>query len=122
MLDEICQKQNSIKVKKKDFKMVMENLIASTIFFKGVLLKISINRSLNKEEKIVLERHQKKLGNIFKEENELNNLYDNPSTVSSNFLTHVLSIKECSILKFGLKYELTTCSNESNILNYAEHI
>ena len=102
--------------------MVMENLIASTIFFKGVLLKISINRSLNKEEKIVLERHQKKLGNIFKEENELNNLYDNPSTVSSNFLTHVLSIKECSILKFGLKYELTTCSNESNILNYAEHI
>ena len=34
----------------------------------------------------------------------------------------VLSKKECSFLKLGLKYGLATRSNESNILAYAENI
>ena len=46
---------------KKDFKMAMENLLTSTTFFKEVLSKMSINRSVIKEEKIVLNRHPKKL-------------------------------------------------------------
>ena len=36
---------------KEDFKMAMENLLTSTTFFKELLLKMSINRSVIKEEK-----------------------------------------------------------------------
>ena len=45
---------------KKDFKTAMENLLVSTTFFKGVVLEISINFSVIKQEKLVLKRHQKK--------------------------------------------------------------
>ena len=82
LLDEISKKQKSIKVMKKDFKMTMENLLASTTFFKGVVLKISINRSVIKEEKLVL---KKKLDNLLKKKNELNDIYNNPNTMVTNF-------------------------------------
>ena len=107
---------------KKDFKMAMENLLASATLFKGVVLKISINCSVIKEEKLVLKRHQKKLDNLLKEKNELNDIYDNPNIVVTNLSSHVQSNKEYSILKFGLKYGLPTRPNESNILAYAEDI
>ena len=60
--------------------------------------------------------------NLLKEKNELNDIYDNPNTVVTNLSSHVLSNKEYSILKFGLKYGLATRPNESNILAYAEDI
>ena len=69
LLDEISKKQKSIKVMKKDFKTAVENLIASKTFFRRVVLKISINRSVIKEEKLVLKRHQK-LDDLLKEKNE----------------------------------------------------
>ena len=86
---------------KRDFKTAMENLLASTTFFKGVVLKISINRSVIKEEILVLKRHQNKLNNLLKEKIELNDIRDNPKTVVTNLSSHALSNKECSILKFG---------------------
>ena len=107
---------------KKDFKTAMENLLASATFFTGVVLRISINRSVIKEEKLVLKRHQMKLHDLLKEKNNLNDIYDNPNTVVTNLSSHVLSNEEYSILKFGLKYGLPTCPNESNILAYAEDI
>ena len=116
LLDEISTKQKSIKLMKKDFKMALENLLASTTFFKGVVFKISINRSVIKEEKLVLKRHQKNLDNLLKEKSELNDIYDNPNTVVTNLSGHVLLNKEYTILKFGLKYGLVTRPNESNIL------
>ena len=64
LLDEISKKKKSIKLMKKDFKMAMENLLTSTTFFKELLSKMSINRSVIKEEKIVLNRHPKKLNNL----------------------------------------------------------
>ena len=39
-----------------------------------------------------------------------------------NLSSHVPSNEEYSVLKFGLKYGLATCPNESNILTYAEEI
>ena len=48
----------------------MEKLLASTTFFKGAVLKISINCSVIKEEKLVLKRHQKKLYILLKDKNE----------------------------------------------------
>ena len=65
---------------KKYFKTAVGNLIASKTFFRRVVLKISINRSVIKEEKLVLKRHQK-LDNLLKEKNELNDIYDNRNTV-----------------------------------------
>ena len=60
---------------KKDFITSMENLEVSTIFFKEVALKISINRSVViKEEKVALKCHQKKLDNLLKEKNKLNDI------------------------------------------------
>ena len=53
----------------------MENLEVSTIFFKEVALKISINRSVViKEEKVALKCHQKKLDNLLKEKTKLNDI------------------------------------------------
>ena len=57
----LVRKKKSIKLMKKDFKMAVENLLTSTTFFKELLSKMSINRSVIKEEKIVLNRHPKKL-------------------------------------------------------------
>ena len=119
LLDEINKKQKFIKVIKKDFKTTMENLLVSTTFFKEVVLKISINSFVIKEEKLVLKRHQK---NLDKEKKELNDIYDNPNTVVANLLSHVLSNEDYRILKFGLKCGLSTCPNESNILAYAKDI
>ena len=96
----LSKKQRSIKVMKNDFKTAVENLLASTTFFKGVVLKISINRSVTKEEKLVLKRHQKKSDNL----NELNDIYDNPKTVVTDLSSHVLA----------------TRPNESNILAYMQ--
>ena len=44
----------------------MENLLASIAFFKRAVLNISISRSVIEEEKLVLQRHQKKLDNLLK--------------------------------------------------------
>ena len=107
---------------KKDFKTATENLLASATFFKRVVLRISINRSVIKEVKLVLKRHQKKKDNLLKEKNELNDIYDNPNIVVTNLSSDVLSNEEYSTLKFGLKYGLATRPNESNILAYAEDI
>lgn len=69
----------------------MENLQVSTIFFKEVALKISINRSVViKEEKVALKCHQKKLDNLLKEKNKLNDINDNPNTIVTNLSSHVL--------------------------------
>ena len=121
-LDEISRTQKSIKVMKKDFKTALENLLTSTTFFKGVVLKIWINRSVIEEEKLVLKRHQKKLDNLLKEKNKLNDIYGNSNTVVTNLASHVLSNEEYNILKFRLKYGLATRPNESDILPYAEDI
>ena len=115
LLNEVSKKLKSIKSMKEDFKTVMENLLPSTTFFKGVVLEISISFSVIKQEKLVLKRHQKKLDNLLKEKNKLNDIYDNPNIVVTNFSSHALSNKEYSILKFGLKYGLVTRPNESNI-------
>ena len=72
--DETSKKQRSIRLMKKYFKTSMENLLVSTTFFKGVTLKISINRSVIKEEKAVLKCPQKKLDSLLKEKNKLNDI------------------------------------------------
>ena len=100
----------------------MEKLLASTTFFKGAVLKISINCSVIKEEKLVLKRHQKKLYILLKDKNESSDIYGNLNTVVTNLPCHVLSNEEYSTLKFRLKYGLATRPNESNILVYAEEI
>ena len=100
----------------------MEKLLASTTFFKGAVLKISINCSVIKEEKLVLKRHQKKLYILLKDKNESSDIYGNLNTVVTNLPCHVLSNEEYSTLKLRLKYGLATRPNESNILVYAEEI
>ena len=61
----------------------MKNLLALTTFFKGIILKISINRFVIKEKKRVLKHSQDKLNNLIKEKNELNDIYNNPDTVAA---------------------------------------
>ena len=75
-----------------------------------------------KEEKRVLNRHKKELNNVLNEKTDQENISQNPSTVVANLSTHVLTNEEYNILKFGVKYELATCRNESKVLAYAEDI
>ena len=75
---------------KKGFRTSMNNLLASTTFFKGIVLKISINQSVIKEEKRVLKYYQKKLDNLIKEKNELNDIYNEQNTVAANLSSHIV--------------------------------
>ena len=75
---------------KKGFRTSMNNLLASATFFKGIVLKISINQSVIKEEKRVLKYYQKKLDNLIKEKNELNDIYNEQNTVAANLSSHIV--------------------------------
>ena len=123
LLDEINSKRCSTKELKKELPYLMETLSSSTTFFKGIVLRISINRSVLKDEKKIVKRHQKKLENRKNiEKNIENNIHENPNPVVTNLSSHNLTNEEHSILKFGLKHGLATHPNESNILLYAEDI
>ena len=73
LLDEINSKRRSTKELKKELSDSMETLSSSTAFFKSIVLRISINRSVLKDEKKIVKRHQKKLENLLKEKNIENN-------------------------------------------------
>ena len=57
LLDEIHNKHQSIKQLKKDVTTSMENLPSATTLFKSIILRISINRSVLKDEKKIIKRH-----------------------------------------------------------------
>ena len=122
LLDEINNKRRSIKELRKELCDSMKVLSSSTTFFKSIILRISINRSVLKDEKKIIKRHRKKLDSLIKEKNKENNIHENPNPVVTNLSSHDLSNEELSILKFGLKHGLATRPNESNILSYAEDI
>ena len=122
LLDGINSKRHSIKELKKELCDSMKALSSSTTFFKSIILRISINRSVLKDEKKIIKRHRKKLDSLIKEKNKENNIHENPNPVVTNLSSHDLSNEELRILKFGLKHGLATRPNESNILSYAEDI
>ena len=100
----------------------MKVLSTLTTFFKSIILRISINRSVLKDEKKIIKRHGKKLDSLIKEKNKENNIHENPNTLVTNLSSHDLSNEELGILKFELKHGLATRPNESSILSYAEDI
>ena len=100
----------------------MKALSSSTTFFESIILRISINWSVLKDEKKIIKHHWKKLNSLIKEKKKGNNIHENPNPVVTNLSSHDLSNEELSILKFGLKHGLATRPNESNILPYAEDI
>ena len=112
----------SIKELRKKLRDSMKVLSLSTTFFKSIILRISINQSVLKDEKKIIKRHQKKLDSLINEKNKENNLHENPNPVVANLSSHDLSNEELSILKFVLKHGLATRPNKSNILSYAEDI
>ena len=67
---------------KKEFTISMDPL-SSTTLFKQLVLKIPFNRSVLKEEKNTLRRHQNELDNSLKEKNE-NNIFENLNTIVTN--------------------------------------
>ena len=74
LLDEIYSKLRSIKELRKELFGSMKALSSSTIFIKHIILRISINRSVLKDEKKIIKRHQKKLDSLIKEKNRENNI------------------------------------------------
>ena len=122
LLDEINSKCRSTKELKKELSDSKETLSSSTTFFKSIVLRISINRSVLKDEKKIVKCHQKKLENLLKEKNIENNIDENPDPVVTSLSSHNLTNEEHSILKLGLKHGLATRPNESNTLSYAEDI
>ena len=74
LLDEIYRKLRSIKELIKELFGSMKTLSSSTIFIKRIILRISINRSVLKDEKKIIKRHQKKLDSLIKEKNKENNI------------------------------------------------
>ena len=100
----------------------MKALSSSTAFFKSIILRISISRSVLKDEKKIIKCPRKKLDSVIKEKNKENKIHENLNHVVTNLSSHDLSNEELSILKFGLKHGLATRRNESNILSYAEDI
>ena len=113
LLDEIKSKRRSIKELRKELCDSMKALSSSTTFFKSIILRISINRSVLKDEKKIIKRHRKKLDSLIKEKNKENNIHENPNPVVTNLSSHDLSNEELSTLKFGLKHGLATRPNES---------
>ena len=122
LLDEIHNKHQSIKQLRKDLTTSMENLPYATTLFKSIILRTSINRSVLKDEKMIIKRHKKKLQSLLDEKNKENNIQVNPNPVATNLSSHVLTNEEHSILQFGLKHGLTTRRNQSSIFAYAEDI
>ena len=122
LLDEINSKRRSIKELRKELCDSMKVLSKLRTFFKSIILRISINRSVLKDEKKIIKRHGKKLDSLIKEKNKENNIHENPNHFVTNLSSHDLSNEELGILKFELKYGLATRPNESNILSYAEDI
>ena len=57
LLDEIHNKHQSIKQLKKDVTTSTENLPSVTTLFKSIILRISINRSVLKDEEKIIKRH-----------------------------------------------------------------
>ena len=100
----------------------MENLSSATTLFKSIILRISINLSLLKDEKMIIKRHQKKLQSLLDEKNKENKIQANPNPVVANLSSHVLTSEEHSILQFELKHGLATRPNQSSIFAYAEDI
>ena len=74
LLDEINNKRRSIKELRKELCDSMKALSSSTTFFKSIILRISINRSVLKDEKKIIKRHRKKLDSLIKEKNKENNM------------------------------------------------
>ena len=72
-------------------------LSSSTTFFKSIILRISINQSVLKDEKKIIKHHQNKLDNLIKERNKENNINKNPNLVITNLSSHDLSNEELSI-------------------------
>ena len=122
LLDEIHNKHQSVKQLRKDLTTSMENLSSATTLFKSMILRISINRSVLKDEKMIIKHHQKKLQSLLDGKNKENNIQANPNPVVTNLSNHVPTNEEHSILKFGLKHGLATRPNQSSIFAYAEDI
>lgn len=68
-LNEISSERKSIKVLKKELLTTKKGVISSTTYLKRIVLKVFINRSVMKKEKRLLNRHKKKLDNVFNEKN-----------------------------------------------------
>ena len=107
---------------RKDLTTSMKNLSSTTTLFKSIILRIPINsRSVLKDEKKIIKRHQNKLQSLLDEKNK-ENIQANPNPVVTNFSNHLLTNEEHSILQFGLKHELATRRNQSSIFAYAEDV
>ena len=61
-------------------------------------VRISINRSVLKDEKKIKKHYQKKLQNLTSEKNKENNIQENQDFVVTNLSSHVLTNEEQSIL------------------------
>ena len=115
-------KRKAIKSLQEQNTTSMNDLLSSTTLFKGYVLKISINRSVLKEEKKIIKRHRKKLDTLLEERDKNREILTNPNTIITNLSNHVLTEGEYDVLQYKLKHGLATRPKENDILAYAEDI
>ena len=104
VLDEISRRRKAIKSLPERYSTSMNDLLSSTTLLKGYVLKISMNRSVLKEEKKFIKRHRKKLDTLLEERDKNRGISTNPSTIKSNLSSHVLTEGKYDILQYGLKH------------------
>ena len=120
LIDEISSK--AIKSLWEQHTTSMNYLLFSNTFFKGYVLKISINRLVLIEEKQIIKQHWKNLDTLLEERDRNIGISTNPNTFITNLSSNVLTEGEYYILQDGLKHGLATCHKENDILAYAENI
>ena len=86
------------------------------------LICFSINRLLPLEKKKINHRHERNLRVLLEIKRTSEGSMDNPNETIVNFTNHILSPGELDVLKFGLRYGLTTRPNKFQIIAVVEDV
>ena len=117
--------QEVIKRKKnlcKEAKEKEKHLSSSTTWMKFMIIKVSINRLLDKEALKVKTRQSKKLDALILEKQLKDGIKPNPNKLITNLSGLPLTAEETDILLLGAKHGFATRPKETDIIVIVESI
>ena len=122
-LKETIQDQHkSLQSLKKSFAEHEITLRNGTTWFQNLNLKFHAKRPMNSKLLSVSQRHERKFNSLLREHAISTGIKNNPNEIITNLTGDTLTQKEESILRFGLKHNLATRPNESQMIASAESI
>ncbi len=123
ILKETIQDQHKSLVTLKKSLNEQEILLTSrTTWLQNLKLKYNAQRPMDKKLLSTSLRHQRKFQSLLREHSILTGIKNNPNLIITNLTGDQLTNEEETILRFGLKHNLATRPNETEVIANAESI